>query len=198
MPESDVHEVFINNRIITISREFGSGGRTIRKIVAESLGIHCYDSEITEKIAEENGFAKEYVASYDENVSVENIYDNTRGAMIDKMWFAQKKVITELAEKSACVIVGRCADHILRNTSECITVFVHASDDKRAERIVSEYGQRNEEPEKRIADKDKIRKKYYEGISKNLPSFRCAVDLVGRLHNKIAGILTYVKIFCAI
>ena len=154
--------VYIANRIITISREFGSGGRTIGKLVAQSLGIPCYDSEIIEKIAEESGFAKEYVASNDENVSVANIYDSTVGAMTDKMLFAQKKVITELAEKGACVIVGRCADHILRNTADCLTVFVHASDEKRANRIVSEYGQRDEDPKKRIADKDKIRKKYYE------------------------------------
>ncbi len=153
---------FINSRIITISREFGSGGRTIGRQVAEALGIPCYDSEIIEKIAEESGLAKEYVASKDENVSVANLYDSTTGAMTDKMWFAQKKVITELAEKGACVIVGRCADHILRDSADCLSVFIHASAEKRAERIVTEYGQREEEPSKRLADKDKIRKAYYE------------------------------------
>lgn len=155
-------DILTGNRIITISREFGSGGRTIGRQVADMLGIPCYDSEIIEKIAEESGLSKEYIESNDENVSVANIYDNTGGAITNKMWFAQKKVITELAGKGACVIVGRCADYILRDTTECLTVFVHASDEKRAERIVAEYGQRDEEPFKRLADKDKVRKAYYE------------------------------------
>lgn len=153
---------WIGNRIITISREFGSGGRTIGRQVAEALGIPCYDSEIIEKIAEESGFAREYVASRDESVSVADLYDSIEGAMTDRMWFAQKKVIAELAEKGACVIVGWCADHILRDSADCLTVFVHASEEKRAERIVTEYGQREDAPAKRLADKDKARKAYYE------------------------------------
>ena len=92
---------WIGNRIITIIREFGSGGRTIGRQVAEALGIPCYDSEIIEKIAEESGFAREYVASRDESVSVADLYDSIEGAMTDRMWFAQKKVIAELAEKGA-------------------------------------------------------------------------------------------------
>lgn len=69
---------------------------------------------------------------------------------MDKMWFAQKKVVTDLAEKEPCVIVGRCADYILRNTADCLTVFIHASDEKRAERIVTVYGQREESPIQRL------------------------------------------------
>ncbi len=153
---------FIKSRIITISREFGSGGRTISRQAAEALGIPCYDSEIIEKIAEESGLAKEFVESKDENVSIANLYDNTAGAITEKMWFAQKKVITELAEKGACVIVGRCADHILRESANCLTVFIHASAEKRAERIIKEYGQRDEKPSERLVEKDRVRKSYYE------------------------------------
>ena len=80
----------------------------------------------------------------------------------DKMWLAQKKVITDLAETESCVIVGRCADYILRDTADCLTVFIHASDEQRAERIVSVYGQREESPVQRLHDKDKKRKAYYE------------------------------------
>lgn len=81
---------------------------------------------------------------------------------MDKMWFAQKKVVTDLAEKEPCVIVGRCADYILRNTADCLTVFIHASDEKRAERIVTVYGQREESPIQRLHDKDQKRKEFYE------------------------------------
>ncbi len=158
-----------SNRIIAISREFGSGGRTIGKEVAAKLGIPCYDSELIEKIAVESGLAKEYIEKYGEYALSNKLYDNAvagRGqdgqSSVDKIWFAQKKVITDLAEKGSCVIVGRCADYILRDIADCLTVFIHASDEKRAERIVTVYGQREESPAQRLHDKDKKRKAYYK------------------------------------
>lgn len=78
------------------------------------------------------------------------------------MWLAQKKVIADLAAAEPCVIVGRCADYILRDVADCMTVFVHASDEKRAERILSVYGEREESPVQRLHDKDKKRRAYYE------------------------------------
>lgn len=157
------------NRIITISREFGSGGRTIGKEVAARLGIPCYDSELIEKIAAESGLAKEYVEKHGEYAASDSLYENAVAgrdrdgqSAADKMWLAQKKVITDLAETESCVIVGRCADYILRDTADCLTVFIHASDEQRAERIVSVYGQREESPVQRLHDKDKKRKAYYE------------------------------------
>lgn len=83
-------------------------------------------------------------------------------SLSDKMWLAQKKVVTDLAKKDSCVIVGRCADYILRDIADCMTVFIHASDEKRAERIVTVYGEREESPVQRLHDKDKKRKAYYE------------------------------------
>lgn len=161
--------VATTNRIITISREFGSGGRTIGKEVAAKLGIPCYDSEIIEKIAAETGFAKEFVEKYGEYTMSDNLYDNAlagRGydgqSDADKLWLAQKEVITKLANEGSCVIVGRCADYILRDVADCLTVFIHSSDEQRAERIVSVYGQREEAPVQRLHDKDKKRKAYYE------------------------------------
>lgn len=106
-------------KIITISREFGSGGRTIGR------GL-----------------------------------DGLSNA--DKIWMAQKKVIEELANKGACVIVGRCADYVLRDRRDCLNVFVYADKTFRAERIVSQYGESAVEPEKRLADKDKKRKLNYK------------------------------------
>ncbi len=80
----------------------------------------------------------------------------------DKLWLAQQKVITDLAKEGPCVIVGRCADFILKNIANCLIVFIHSSAEKRAERIVSVYGERDEKPMQRIKDKDKKRKAYYE------------------------------------
>ena len=157
------------NRIVAISREFGSGGRTIGKEVAAKLGISCYDSELIEKIATQSGFAKEYVQKYGEYALSDTLYENAlsgRGqggqSVADKIWLAQKKVVTDLAKTESCVIVGRCADYILRNTADSLTVFIHASDEYRAERIVSVYGQQEESPVQRLHDKDNKRKAYYE------------------------------------
>lgn len=156
-------------KIITISREFGSGGRTIGKEVAEKLGIPCYDKDLIEKIAEETGYAKEYIADegeYAPNANSLAYMFIGRGldglSNADKIWIAQKKVIEELAEKSACVIVGRCADYVLRERKDVLNVFVYADKKYRAERIVKQYGESEVEPEKRLADKDKKRKLNYK------------------------------------
>lgn len=158
-----------DNCIITISRQFGSGGRTVGKEVAAKLGLPCYDSELIEKIAEESGLAKEYVEQYGEYAVSESLYENVMAgrnadgqSLTDKMWLAQKKVVIELAKKGSCVIVGRCADYILKDIADCIKVFICASDEWRAERIVKEYGERELPPVERLHDKDNKRKAYYE------------------------------------
>ena len=156
----------MSNRIITISREFGSGGRTVGKKVAEKLGIPCYDAELVEKIAEESGYAEEYIKEEGEYASggwISTILsDRTNGLTNqDKIWNIQSRIIMELAEKGPCVIVGRCADYVLKDKADCLTVFVHASIEKRAKRIVEEYGETDETPEQRIKDKDKRRDAYY-------------------------------------
>ena len=137
--------------------------------VAAKLGIPCYDSEIIDKISAETGFAKEYVKKYGEYAISDSLYNNALAGRTyngqsdaDKLWLAQKKVVTDLASQGPCVIIGRCADYILRDIADCLTVFIHASDEKRAERIVSIYGHREDAPEKRIRDKDNKRKAYYE------------------------------------
>ena len=156
----------MSNRIITISREFGSGGRTIGRKTAERLGIPCYDAELVQKIAEESGYAEAYVMEEGEETAggwlSTILSDRTNGLTNqDKIWNIQSRVITELAEQGPCVIVGRCADYILREKADLLTVFIHASLEKRAERIVKEYCEREETPEQRLRDKDKRRAAYH-------------------------------------
>ena len=110
----------MKNRVITISREFGSGGRTIGKKVAEKLGIPCYDAEIIQEMAKETGFAPDYVKEAGEYAPGSFLSAAFSNRMFgptneDILWEHQYKVITELAEKGPCVIVGRCADYILRD-----------------------------------------------------------------------------------
>ncbi len=156
----------MKHKIITISREFGSGGRTIGKMTADRLGIPCYDSELIQKIAQESGFAETYVRTMDESAPTGFMASafSTRAfgpTNEDYLWDTQRKVILDLAEKGPCVIVGRCADYILRDRADCLTAFIHASMDYRANRIVSVYGERPESPEQRIREKDKRRAAYH-------------------------------------
>lgn len=196
----------MKHKIITISRQFGSCGRTVGKETALKLGIPCYDQELIEKIAEESGFAKEYIAEKSENVSRSSwlaaAFSNTGMNSMstqDYLWDAQRKCILELAQKESCVIVGRCADYILRNQADCLTVFIHADMEKRAERIVKKYGEMEHSPEKRLKDKDKKRSMYYHyytdmewGMAKNYHismdsgtlGLKTCVDIITKLYGQ--------------
>ena len=169
------------NRVITISREFGSGGRTIGRQVAEKLGIPCYDQELIEKIEEKSGLTKEFIAERGEYTMrggwLANAFADRslNGLSVqDYLWTIQRKTIIELAEQGPCVIVGRCGDYILEGKASLLKVFIHASIESRAKRIVEKYGESAEAPEKRLRDKDVRRSSYYHfytdvewGIAKN-------------------------------
>ena len=155
------------NRIVTISREFGSGGRTIGRKLAEELGVPCYDSELIGEIARESGFAEAYVRRAEESSPsgwAGSLFSTTRAfgpTNEDYLWEVQRRVILELAEKGPCVIVGRCADYILRDRADCLTAFIHADLKFRADRIVRVYGEREVSPEERVRDKDRRRAAYH-------------------------------------
>lgn len=156
----------MKNRVITISREFGSGGRTIGKKVAEQLGIPCYDAEIIQEMVKETGFTPEYVKEAGEYTPGSFLSSEFSNRLFgptneDILWEHQYKVITELAQKGPCVIVGRCADYILQDKADCLKVFIHADMDFRARRIVEVYGEREQSPEERLRDKDKRRAAYH-------------------------------------
>ena len=156
----------MENRIITISREYGSGGRAIGRKLAEKLGIHCYDAELIQRIVEKSGYPADYVKENGEFTEggwfAPFIVNRAMGPTHqDKLWKFQCQVIEELADQESCVIVGRCADYVLRARSDCLTVFIHADEKKRAARIVEEYGEPEESAEKRLRDKDKRRAAYY-------------------------------------
>ena len=160
----------MKNRIITISRQFGSGGRTVGREVAQKLGIPCYDHELIERLAEESGFAKEYIKNESEYrpfgsrlasaLNVGTGFDPLTNQ--DRLWIAQKRMILELGAKESCVIVGRCADAILEDQADCLRVFIHASFEQRAKRIVEVYGETEVPTERRLRDKDKRRISYYQ------------------------------------
>lgn len=156
----------MKNRIITISREFGSSGHTIGKKVALELGIPCYDNELIQEIALDSGFDKDYIAEAGEYApggflasAFSHLDSGPNNA--DYLWKIQYKIISEIAEKESCVIVGRCADYILHDKADCLKVFIHADMQFRAERVVKEYGERDASPEHRLREKDKRRAAYH-------------------------------------
>ena len=161
----------MGHRIITIARQFGSGGRTIGKAVAERLGIPCYDQELIEKIAEESGLSKEYIQNESEETTRSSwtamAFSEVRSLDVpsnqDFLWAVQRRIILDLAAKENCVIVGRCGDAILEDTdASLLKVFIHADFEARAKRIVEKYGETEVPTEKRLRDKDKRRALYYQ------------------------------------
>lgn len=159
--------------IITISREFGSGGRSIGKAVAEKLNIPYYDKDLIKQVAEQTGLSPEYVENIGEYAPGKsvlsflpslNLHNSLSGEMsaADFLWCMQSKVILDLVEKGSCVIVGRCADYILKDNPDAIHIFIHASTEYKADRIVRLYGESEKKPEERLADKDKKRSVHYK------------------------------------
>ena len=163
----------MEKRIITISREFGSGGRTIGRRVAEELGIPFYDKELVEQIALESGFAPKFIEENGEHapglsrLSYAFAPQGVPGVMnglstADFLWNVQCGVILQLAEKGPCVIVGRNADYILKDRTDVMDVYIHAETPFKAERIVRLYGESEKTPEQRLAEKDKRRRVNYQ------------------------------------
>ncbi|MCD8201600.1 MAG: cytidylate kinase-like family protein [Clostridia bacterium] len=157
-------------RIITISRQFGSGGRTIGREVAEKLGIPYYNQDIINKTAEKSGMSSDYVRAHGEDKPSSNWFGNlvaATGAVgtiapADLVWTTQKKIIEQFADAGPCVFIGRCADYVLRDRDDVIKVFIHAPKAFRANRIVEVYGATQELPEKRLKAQDKRRAAYYK------------------------------------
>lgn len=193
--------------IITISREFGSGGRTIGRAVAEKLGIPFYDKELVDQIALESGFAPKFVEENGEHSPTSSLFSyafapqGVPGIMnglstADFLWNVQCNVILQLAEKGPCVIVGRNADYILKDRDNVLNVFVHAPMEFRADRIVRLYGESEKAPEIRLQEKDKRRKVNYQhytgrnwGVAENY-------DLC--LNSAVLGVEQCADIICGI
>ena len=154
------------NRIITISRQFGAGGRSVGKLVAEKLGIECYDGILVDKLAEETGFEKEYIKDTGDSSLESKLMSFFSGhagaAQQDYLWLAESRIIERLAEKGPCVIIGRSADFMLRHHENVVNVFLHASMEYRIHRIMEIYGEKERINEKVLNDMDKRRAAYYQ------------------------------------
>lgn len=175
----------MEKRIITISREYGAGGRTIGRLIAEKLGIPFYDKELVEQVAKESGFAPNYIEEHGEHAPSKSLFSyafapqGVPGIMnglssSDYLWNVQCSVILQLADQGPCVIVGRNADYILKDRDDVLHVYLHAPLPFRAARIVKSYGASEKNPEAFLQERDKRRSLNYQhytgrtwGISQN-------------------------------
>ena len=159
----------MKKRIITISREFGSGGRFIGEEVAKRLGIKYYDKEIIGQIAKESGLAPEYIEENAELSPKKGGFayaftgrDITGKSVEDMVYEAQRKVILEIAEKESCVIIGRNADFILKDRDDVLNVFIHGDVPEKVKRICRLYHVTETDAVKMMADIDKRRMTNYQ------------------------------------
>lgn len=154
----------MTKRIITISREFGSGGRFIGEEVAKKLGIKYYDKEIIGQIAKESGLAPEYIKENAELSPKKGIFayaftgrDISGKSVEDMVYEAQRKVILDLAEKEPCVIIGRNADYILKDRDDVLNVYIHGDMPEKIQRICKLHNTSEADAVKMINDIDKRR-----------------------------------------
>lgn len=165
----------MENYVITIARGYGSGGRTMGKMLAEELGIHYYDRELMRLASDESGINEELFGRADEKLKQSLLYRIARreykGELIqpdredfvsnDNLFSYQAKVIKRIAEEESCVIVGRCADYILKDRDNVVKVFIHASIEDCVSRLEGMFSLPPKELEKKILETDKRRAAYY-------------------------------------
>ena len=155
--------------IISIGRQYGSGGREIGRKLAELFNIDFYDKELITLAAKQSGFSEEILKENDENHNGSFLYSLVMGTyaggnnlpLNHKLFLAQFDTIKKLAEEKSCVIIGRCADYALEYDPNCVKVFVHADLDTRIKRAVNEYGDDADKVEEIIKKTDKKRESYY-------------------------------------
>ncbi len=160
-------------KLVTISREYGSGGRVVGKLLAEKLGVPLYHKEIIEMAANESGLSPEVIESAElaakssfsytlsSAVSFGEGFGGEAISMNEKLFLAQFDVITEIGAKGQGVIVGRCADYVLRDDPDVINVFIYGEKEDKIRRCIEEYGDSEDEVEKKMQTYDKARRNYY-------------------------------------
>ena len=197
-------------KIITISREYGSGGRLIGKLVAESLGYDFYDKEIIDMAAQESGLSPDFIKKTEQNLSSGFLYNLLLGSsysgtangassingtqmlpLADQVFNAERKVILDLAKKGNCVIVGRCADYILNTSDEIdskslLNVFIYGNLEEKLKRIEDLYKEPEQAAKKTIQQIDKRRANHYNTFTEATWGDRKNYDIM--INSSTAGI----------
>ncbi len=167
------------NTVITIGRQFGSGGREIGEKVAAHFGIKCYDKELLSRAAKESGFCEEMIQNHDERPTNSFLYNlvmdtysfgYNSSSFVDmpishKVFLAQFDTIKKIANEGPCIIVGRCADYALADYEDSLHLFIYGDMESKIKRIAEKYQLTEEKAKDMILKKDKQRQSYYNYYS---------------------------------
>ena len=150
--------------VITVSREYGSGGRYVGRLIADKLGIKLYDKELIEKVAEETGLSEEYIENNEQKrevlANLNNGYSGLNNS--DELFIEESEMIKKLADKESCVIIGRCADFILKDRDNVVKVFIYSDMEDKIKRVTAIYGIKKENAKKEINRINKLRANHYK------------------------------------
>lgn len=162
----------MGTRIITIERQYATGGKRIAKMVAEKLGIPYYNNHILELAGEKIGLPADYLMEIEETTSGSLLFSLAMAAtasatgvtlmsLSQQLFHAEEEIINELVKQGPCVIVGRCAGHILREREDCLNVFIYGEREKRIDRALNVYNVPRNEVESMVRKMDKRRANFY-------------------------------------
>lgn len=200
------------NRVITISRQYASGGREIGKIIAQHYGIPFYDNDLIALAAKESGFTENFFEKQEDKASNSLIYSIAMGLNVfgthgyskevlsidDKVFLAQSDIIRKVANEGPCVIIGRCADYILRDQVKAVNVFLWGQIEARIQRAIEVYGMSHSKAEENVLKVDKKRANYYNyhsdrkwGRSDNY-DISLQTDIIG-IENTAKMIINYIE-----
>ena len=197
-------------KIITISREYGSGGRQIGYMTAKKLGMEFYDKELIDAAAKEIGFPPDLIADREQRLTNSLLYNFAMGTLYgmsyprepkiselpltEQIFVAQKKAILEASKEGSCVFIGRCADYILKSRPDVLRVFVYADREVRKRRAVEAYGVLQENIDEFLYQSDKRRRIHYENFTNQKWGGRENYDLM--LNSGDLGLDKCVEILC--
>ena len=197
-------------KIITISREYGSGGRQIGYMAAKKLGMEFYDKELIDAAAREIGFPPDLIADREQRLTNSLLYNFAMGTLYgmtyprepkiselpltEQIFVAQKKAIVEASKKGSCVFIGRCADYIFKSRPDVLRVFIYADREIRKRRAVEAYGVLQENIDEFLYQSDKRRRIHYENFTNQKWGSRENYDLM--LNSGELGLEKCVEILC--
>ena len=183
--EQEVNNISDRNIIVTIGREYGSGGRYVGKILAEKLGVKLYDKDLIDVISNESGLSATYIEKNEQSHGSllanfnSQYYNNLSND--DNLFIAESKAIKGIADKGSCVIVGRCSNYILRDNENVVNVFLYSDDEHKVKRAVEYYGLKKETALKEINKINKARERHYNYYAdkqwKDLSNYDIAINV---------------------
>lgn len=191
------------SKIVTISRQYASGGSAIGREVAKQLGVPYYDRTIIDVTAKESGFDPKYIERAEQTTTTSFLYNLAMNGMYtqpltDQLFAAESRVIKSLADKGPCVIVGRCADYVLRDDYDCFHVFIYSTDKFRIDRIAEHDGLSAADAAEVIKQKDKARRRHYKYYTERIwgdaanydiciNTAACGLDNAARIISELVG-----------